>query len=107
MPASTQGKTTTARSGLFVGGLPSFGGGWGMAVANGQYITSLRINNLTNGVCYDFVVQSVAVDGTVGYPSTLVGAAPFSSQDWWQGLYKSPGWSGQRRLALASRVAGD
>jgi hypothetical protein len=84
------GQSDDGGSGLFDGGLPSFGSGWGVVVANGQYITSLRINNLTNGVCYDFVVQSVAVDGTVGYPSSLVGAAPFASQDWWR-LYKSQG----------------
>jgi hypothetical protein len=71
------------------GSIPSFGG-WSLATASGQYSTSFLVNNLTIGVCYDFAIQAVAVDGTVGYPSNIVAAAPFESQDWWR-LYKTQG----------------
>jgi hypothetical protein len=74
---------------IFDGGLPDFTG-WNVATANGQYITSLLVNNLTIGVCYDFAVQAIAVDGTPGYASAIVAAAPFESQDWWR-LYKTQG----------------
>jgi hypothetical protein len=64
--------------------------GWANQSINGNSASAMLINGLTNGVCYDFIVEAFASDGTAGTPSVLVTAAPFSSQDWWR-LYKQQG----------------
>jgi len=84
--------------------------GWNTLQINGQFAATATVNGLTNQLCYDFTVQAIATDGTTGYLSNLVTAAPFESQDWWR-LYKAQGgqdnggWhcqSGGGALTLAS-----
>jgi hypothetical protein len=78
------------------GGLPYYDGGtidptgWNQMSIQGNSASAMLITGLTNGVCYDLVVQAFASDGTAGYYSALVTAAPFDSQDWWR-LYKTQG----------------
>jgi hypothetical protein len=60
--------------------------GWDQAQFAGT-LASGTINGLSNGVCYDFVVQAVLDDGTYGEQSSEVVVAPVMNYDFWR-LYQ-------------------
>jgi hypothetical protein len=63
--------------------------GWQVAQFSGTLSTG-QIGSLTNGTCYDFVVQTVIDDGTQGENSSEVVVAPVKNYDFWR-LYQRDG----------------
>ena len=63
--------------------------GWQVQQVAGT-LSSAQINGLTNGTCYDFVVQTVLSDGTLGNNSSEVVVAPIKNYDFWR-LYELDG----------------
>jgi hypothetical protein len=63
--------------------------GWQVQQAAGT-LSSVQINGLKNGTCYDFVVQAVLDDGTLGDNSNQVVLAPVLNEDFWR-LYQQNG----------------
>ena len=62
-----------------------------------------QIDGLQNGTCYDFAVQVVLSDGTLGVVSSQVSAAPVENFDFWR-LYQGNG--GADRGGLHCQSAG-
>ncbi len=63
--------------------------GWQVQQFSGTLSTG-QIGGLTNGTCYDFVVQTVVDDGTLGNNSSEVVVAPIKNYDFWR-LYQLDG----------------
>jgi hypothetical protein len=63
--------------------------GWQVAQFSGTLSTG-QIGGLTNGICYDFVVETVVDDGTMGNNSSEVVVAPVKNYDFWR-LYQLDG----------------
>jgi len=63
--------------------------GWQVANFSGT-LSSGQIGGLTNGTCYDFVVQTLIEDGTQGENSSEVIVAPVKNYDFWR-LYELGG----------------
>ncbi len=56
--------------------------------------SSAQINGLTNGVCYDLVVQTILADGTQGEVSSAIVLAPVLNYNFWR-LYPGAGGTDQ------------
>jgi uncharacterized protein (TIGR03382 family) len=63
--------------------------GWSLQNFSGT-LSSGQISGLTNGVCYDFVVQTALYDGTLGDNSSQIVIAPVMNYDFWR-LYQQQG----------------
>ncbi len=85
--AGVDGGSTVVDAGSGGSGIDTTG--WQVAQFSGTLSTG-QITGLTNGTCYDFVVQTVVDDGTQGVNSSEVVVAPIKNYDFWR-LYQLDG----------------